>query len=494
LIDGGSTNSTKYITPIYPYLPNSNRYIHFSLFLKKRNIGYNSLSATAERRTLVLIFMLYPSLNNAIFRVLTCREFAANGAEAFNVYDYSVDCTTSEYIAFWWLAMLGFFIYSLGIPCFFLLLLVHNRDRIREADAEEGMTFEDFVSVLGDSNADKDALRQQFAVIDADGSGTISMHELIVHTAGVAAGAEYTESEITPGTRMAMDEVADDARRSRLDKTGEELAFLTKEYEADLYWFEVVEYTKKLIMTGVLMKAEQGSSSQVFFGLIISFVYFALVVRTLPYRSWRTDVIRVVGELQLFLTMLCVLMLRLDLHQEWMTSERVSTVFIVVNFVMTPVPFVYDVVARMWKFAQSINEMLEANEKRRLGRDDGALADGLLAPGGHRSRGRCSRCCRVPDWSELKELFSEATDLMVDLDAIVEEERDDVPWDERAATEADEHEEDSTGELVVVGRDTQQHTEMNPISANMDLLGAGDDDVAGGGELQLVPEGTITSL
>eukprot|EP01046_Picozoa_sp_COSAG06_P098307 COSAG06_NODE_44408_length_363_cov_2.136364_2_plen_67_part_01 len=65
---------------------------------------------------------------------------------------------------------------------------------------------------------------------------------------------------------------------------------------------ELVEYTKKLIMTGVLMKASQGSASQVFIGLIISFLYFAIVVRYLPYKSMRTNVIRVSGELQLFLT------------------------------------------------------------------------------------------------------------------------------------------------------------------------------------------------
>ena len=36
---------------------------------------------------------------------------------------------------------------------------------------------------------------------------------------------------------------------------------MTKEYEAEYYWFEIVEYTKKLIMTGVLMKAAQGDIS-----------------------------------------------------------------------------------------------------------------------------------------------------------------------------------------------------------------------------------------
>lgn len=43
----------------------------------------------AKPRALVAIFLLYPSLNNAIFRVLTCRQFDGQWQVAYNVYDYS---------------------------------------------------------------------------------------------------------------------------------------------------------------------------------------------------------------------------------------------------------------------------------------------------------------------------------------------------------------------------------------------------------------------
>lgn len=130
---------------------------------------------------------------------------------------------------------------------------------------------------------------------------------------------------------------------------------------------ELVEYTKKLIMTGVLMKASQGSASQVFIGLIISFLYFAIVVRYLPYNSMRTNVIRVSGELQLFLTMVCMLMLRLDLHQEWITNVKVGWILIAVNFIMTPIPFVYDLLVRVKMLTRELKVLQQTHDNNKDG-------------------------------------------------------------------------------------------------------------------------------
>lgn len=354
--------------------------------------------------------------------------------------------------------------YSIGIPCFFLLLLVHNRETVCQTD-DASLSFEDFVTVVSERGSSRDELRQQFDAIDADGSGTVTMQELIQHTAGTGEVDEAESSAVL--TEEDVDGAPD--RNQRLDKTAAELAFLTKEYDTEYYWFEIVEYTKKLMMTGVLMKTEQGSSSQIFFGLIISFVYFALVVRALPYRSWPTDVIRVAGELQLFLTMLCVLMLRLDLHQEWMTKDRVSAILIMVNFVMTPFAFVYDIVARMRTFARDVSAMLEAMKERRLERESAsALDDGLLAPGGRKPR---SRCCKVwmPNWSEMKQLFGKAFELVDDLDATLEERREDE----------DAH--DGTGFVTVINHAVgdsdgdsdegdDRHVVMDPVSLSADLM------------------------
>jgi hypothetical protein len=151
------------------------------------------------------------------------------------------------------------------------------------------------------------------------------------------------------------------------------LAFLKRGFKTEASWFELVEYSKKLLMTGLLMKAAQGSSSQICIGLVISLFYFALVVRWMPYQRHRTNLLRVVSELQLFLTMLCALMMRLDLHEEWITKDAIATALVGVNFVMTPAPFTYDVIT---KSVTLMSEIEEATRELRGSRNETTSREG----------------------------------------------------------------------------------------------------------------------
>ena len=73
--------------------------------------------------------------------------------------------------------------------------------------------------------------------------------------------------------------------------------------------FELVNYLKKFILAGVLVFVEPGSASQLYVALVISFFFFALLCRTLPYKVLKTDRVAVVAEANLFFTVLCLLML-----------------------------------------------------------------------------------------------------------------------------------------------------------------------------------------
>ena len=73
--------------------------------------------------------------------------------------------------------------------------------------------------------------------------------------------------------------------------------------------FELVNYLKKFILAGVLVFVEPGSATQLYTALVISFFFFALLCRTLPYKVLKTDRVAVVAEANLFFTVLCLLML-----------------------------------------------------------------------------------------------------------------------------------------------------------------------------------------
>jgi hypothetical protein len=234
------------------------------------------------------------------------------------------------------------------------VLLVSNRDQFRD-QSDVQIEFEDFYAVV---KGDRHAAQDLFDKIDTNHSGDISTAELLEYCTGTFSSQKISTDSFDKPQAPKGKWTYYTQKFKMSEEADEKLSFLAKEFEGEYCWFEVVEYTKKLMMTGVLMKAEQGSSTQIFFGLLISFVYFALVVRTMPYRSIRTDIIRVAGELQLFFTMLCTLMLRLDLHEEFMTRERVSTLLIVVNFVMTPIPFGIDIFIRIRDFLRDGRQLL----------------------------------------------------------------------------------------------------------------------------------------
>ena len=56
-------------------------------------------------------------------------------------------------------------------------------------------------------------------------------------------------------------------------------------------------------MSGVLIFCLPGSTTQAFFGLIVSFLFFALSTRTTPYVSANTDILKFVADVTLFLTL-----------------------------------------------------------------------------------------------------------------------------------------------------------------------------------------------
>ena len=64
------------------------------------------------------------------------------------------------------------------------------------------------------------------------------------------------------------------------------------------YW-EIVELLRKLILAGLIGVAARGSVLQTVVATAISFLFFALAFRSLPYKSSRLNTVKVLSELQL---------------------------------------------------------------------------------------------------------------------------------------------------------------------------------------------------
>ena len=82
------------------------------------------------------------------------------------------------------------------------------------------------------------------------------------------------------------------------------------DYKPEYWYWEVVELLRKLLLSGILSLVNRGSIAQATFGTMISFVFFALHVRLLPYRSSALNNTKAVSELQLFVVLLTSVILQ----------------------------------------------------------------------------------------------------------------------------------------------------------------------------------------
>ena len=76
--------------------------------------------------------------------------------------------------------------------------------------------------------------------------------------------------------------------------------FLIGDFKPKYWFWEVVELFRKLLLSGILSLVGRGSIAQAALGTVISFAFFALHLRLLPYKSPTLNVIKAVTEIQIF--------------------------------------------------------------------------------------------------------------------------------------------------------------------------------------------------
>ena len=155
-----------------------------------------------------------------------------------------------------------------------------------------------------------------------------------------------------------------------------QMEFLVGSYEQKFFWWELVEYGRKFLLTGALIFAEQSSVSQTFIGMIISFFFFALVSDTMPYQEDAADRLKMFSETQLFLTLLCSLMLQTDLSEQVVSRDVIDTVLVAVNVFAMPVVLVLLVMGALGKKARKSGQAtLRADLAKRSGKREIEMGD-----------------------------------------------------------------------------------------------------------------------
>jgi len=236
----------------------------------------------------------------------------------------SIACNSPRYVfgVIWACAMIV--VYPIGVLGLYFYFLYHNREAIKEmkvTEAEEKRK----QKVGGEhegrgENHDDDDIHQ---AVNLGGSSHCSDD----HTAHAGA---------TAGAASPQQETHDDKKGlSKGPIVGPaELTFLYRAYEGRVWYWEVVETIRRLLLTAVVSVVGIGSSAQVVFGIVISIVYVKLYGHFQPYELDELDIVQEVAQYQVFFTFFFALLIR-DNILEGSVWARVLDILLVITNLST---------------------------------------------------------------------------------------------------------------------------------------------------------------
>jgi len=276
----------------------------------------------------LVLFLLYPSISAKTFELFECRDLG-DGTRLHKL-DYALDCESDTYAGYEAFASLMIAMYPVGIPAIFALMTFRRKVKL-------------------DVEVNEDA----------------------------------TEYRHGSGAWHAVD--GDEDKLSDVLEVQHQMDFLCGSYERRFFWWELVEYGRKFLLTGALIFVEQESVSQTFIGMSISFFFFALVSNRQPYMEQAADNLKMFSETQLFFTLLCSLMLQTDLSEQLVSRDVVDAVLVAVNAIAMPFVLVLAIVAAIAKKERksgdkTLRENLAAGRARagtevEMGESSNPLAD-----------------------------------------------------------------------------------------------------------------------
>ena len=107
-------------------------------------------------------------------------------------------------------------------------------------------------------------------------------------------------------------------------------------YKPAYFWWEPIDLLRKLLLVGMLAVVERGSVAQVLAGLLCSFVFFALHIKSWPFRHPQDNILKACMEAHIFLVLQLVLTMKTDLHGEALLPGDYDMLTLVSFLVLVP--------------------------------------------------------------------------------------------------------------------------------------------------------------
>eukprot|EP00937_MAST-01D_sp_MAST-1D-sp2_P000945 g945.t1 len=205
----------------------------------------------------IFFFVIFPATCSNIFKMLNCDELA-DGSK-WLVAQYSISCasdapmktwlfgTSLQYGDYYRLAWFMIIVFPVGVPLFVAVMLYKMRDKLFEPLDSEAVI-----------------------VRDSDGEIVRTPH----HNTSRYMGSLYVA------------------------------------YSSRFYYWEVIELLRKVLLTGVILLVEPGSSTQLATGCLISLAFMVAYSAYKPYLYGEDDVLQLLCQIAIFCTAFSGLLIR----------------------------------------------------------------------------------------------------------------------------------------------------------------------------------------
>jgi hypothetical protein len=305
----------------------------------------------------LLTYLVLPFIATTLFRTFLCTNLDPNDKDSdpddlFLTADMRISCTSDYYKRGVAYAAVMIVVYVVGIPLMYLILLYRSRKEIMERfDAPASHASVAASEVNLPATDPESTAFENCAQVDGatDKAGDFA-----------SAGGEGEQTSNYPdGPKNELLARHDHAARHALM-----ISFLYESYEPRFWYWEVVETTRRLMLTAVLSVCGPGTSAQVLLAILLALMYIKLYGYYAPYLKVSDDIMAETGQFQIFLSFLGALVYQRHLlGEEW--NNAVGALLILINTAVF-ILFVYFAGQIMYRGAKTVN--LENLSSRLSGR------------------------------------------------------------------------------------------------------------------------------
>eukprot|EP00942_MAST-04A_sp_MAST-4A-sp1_P013143 g13143.t1 len=250
---------------------------HYRLTVRVR---YEQFVDKVQHLFFIILLLAYVPVSGKVMRIFRCIEV---GDKYFIMTDLQLECYTTEYNMYASLALACVFVYIVGIPLLFFILLLNARNA--------GIN-KIWKNIKNNEN------RKQFWLAHAK-----------------AEKEAQNELWQDPKTEKEIKEIIVGYMKKtnlRSHKAQARFGFICEAYTERAWWFECFELTRKLALTGGVSLISPGSTTQILAGLSFTAFYSYFAMNFKPYVEIGDDLLYNVCLLQLFSVLFIGLLTKLN--------------------------------------------------------------------------------------------------------------------------------------------------------------------------------------